>query len=108
MLSQEILENLLESLIEPILLVDSTHTIVYMNKAAIEQDKDRGGASLIGKSIFSCHNENSKKIILEMFERLKNGEKECLESENGSKKSFMRAVRNKSGNLIGYYERYAK
>jgi DUF438 domain-containing protein len=108
MVDSKILDSILQNLVEPIVFIDSNHTISYMNKKGIEQYKDRGGAGLIGKSVFDCHNEHSIRVILELFECLKNGEEECLESENGSKKSFMRAVRNKGGNLIGYYERYEK
>ena len=61
MINLETLVSLLDSIDEEIVLVDTNHKIVFMNRRALENYKDRGGKSLIGESIFDCHNENSKK-----------------------------------------------
>jgi hypothetical protein len=42
--------------------------IVYMNRAAVLGMHKYGGAELIGKSLFSCHNPHSCEIIKEMLE----------------------------------------
>jgi transcriptional regulator with PAS, ATPase and Fis domain len=99
---------LLDSIDEEIVLADTNHKIVFMNRRALEEYKDRGGKSLIGKSIFDCHNENSKKTILEVYERLKNGEDEVELKSTTSVRTFVRSVRDHSGNLIGYFERFEK
>lgn len=46
---------------------DLNATIVYMNKASIANFEKRGGAKLIGQSLFSCHNEKSNQRIREML-----------------------------------------
>ena len=61
---------------------------------------------LIGSSIFDCHNENSKQIILDVFEGLRSREEERLSADNKSQKVYMRAVQNNQGEFLGYYERY--
>lgn len=97
---------ILESIKDPVAFVDSNHIIQYLNKAAIERYAKFGGASLIGASLFGCHNENSKKIILEIFESLQNGEQEKFYGVVRSQRAFMRAVRDENQQVIGYFERY--
>ena len=108
MVKLETLLLLLDSIDEEIVLVDTNHKIVFMNRRALEEYKHRGGKSLIGKSIFDCHNENSKKTILEVYERLKNGEDEVELERSPSVRTFVRSVRDHNGNLIGYFERFEK
>lgn len=108
MVKLETLLLLLDSIDEEIVLVDTNHKIVFMNRRALEEYKDGGGKSLIGKSIFDCHNENSKKTILEVYERLKNGEDEVELERSSSVRTFVRSVRDHNGNLIGYFERFEK
>ena len=61
------LDKLLRSIAEqdraPIVICDTDSCIVYMNPAAIENYRKRGGAEPIGKSLLDCHNERSVKII---------------------------------------------
>jgi hypothetical protein len=76
-----------------------------MNKAAV--DRYKGRPAEIGRSIFDCHNANSKRIILDVFECLMKGEVEKMIADDETMRVFMRAVRDKQGNLIGYYERFA-
>jgi len=108
MVKLETLLLLLDSIDEEIVLVDTNHKIVFMNRRALEEYKDRGGESLIGKSIFDCHKENSKKTILKVYERLKNGEDEVELERNPSVRTFVHSVRDHNGNLIGYFERFEK
>lgn len=98
----------MNSLIEPFLFVDAEHVIRYMNKAAVEHYEKWGGAAILGKSIFDCHNEDSCRMMLEVFEALKSGEEERMISENEKRRIYMRAVRDASGELLGYYERYER
>jgi PAS domain S-box-containing protein len=103
--TEELLRSFIDSLKHAFVFADTEHIIRYMNKAALE--RYRGRPAEVGRSIFDCHNENSKRIILEVFERLKQGEDEKIITDNESHRIFMRAVRDKEGNLIGYYERFA-
>lgn len=100
----DILFSIFNSLKNPIVFTDCNHIIRYMNKAAISHYKE--GSSLLNTSLLDCHNEESVKMIHEVFHDLKSGEDEQLITDNKDHKIYMRAVRNANGELIGYYERY--
>ncbi len=103
-MKKELLENFLNSLKDPFVFVDTDHVIRYMNKAAINTFKK--GASHLGESIFACHNDHSCQIIREIFVKMQEGLEEQLITDNERFRIFMRAVRDSSGKLLGYYERY--
>ncbi len=95
---------LLDSLKDPVLFVDTNHTIRYMNKAAIAKHKQ--GAALIGRSLLDCHKEASQRVLLDHFAALQAGDEERLTGDGPKQRTFMRAVRDAEGRLVGYYERY--
>ena len=95
---------LLNSLKNPYVFVDTEHIIRYMNSAAIA--RYNVGKSLIGRSIFSCHNIASRDMILEIFEKMKSGLTEEIITDNDKHRIYMRAIRDERENLIGYYERF--
>jgi len=100
---ENIFKGILNALDFAIVFVNVTHIITFMNKAAIEHYKDQGGENLVGKSIFSCHNENSKMLILEGLKQLQRGLDKVLLFENEEIKEYMLAVRDNS-TLLGYFE----
>jgi DUF438 domain-containing protein len=104
MVDTSLMAALLESLKDRVVFVDTDHMIRYMNKAAIAHYDD--GAELIGRSVLDCHNENSKRQIIEIFAAMRAGLDERLITDNEKERIFMRAVRDPDGELIGYYERY--
>jgi len=108
MITQEIMYALLDSIIDPIMFVDAGHIIRYMNKQARAVYEKRGYGDLIGKSLFACHQETSRAKILSYFEAFQQGTGEKFVTENKEYKIYMRAVRDKDGNLFGYYQRYEK
>ena len=95
---------LLDSLKQPFVFVDTGHVIRYMNRPAIERYRDR--PAQVGRSIFDCHNEASNRKIVEVFGRLQQGLDEEIITDNQDHRVYMRAVRDRDGNLIGYYERF--
>jgi len=101
-----LLKQILDSLSEPVLVGDTDHKVVYMNRAAA--DHYTGGTALMGTSLLDCHNENSQKMMIEVLEALKAGEDERLISANEKRRIYMRAIRDESGGLVGYYERYER
>lgn len=101
---EEILKAILDALDMEIAFVDTTHTIRFMNKYAVNNYKDRFGNDLIGKSIFNCHNDNSKRPILQGFLELSQGKDKVLVFENEKVKEYMVGVRNENGTLLGYFE----
>jgi DUF438 domain-containing protein len=104
MVNIELMEAILNSLKDPVVYVDNDHIIRYMNKAAIANYAKWG--NVIGKSIFDCHNAHSQEVICEIYAAFEQGEDERIISDNDRHRVYMRAVREKDGQLIGYYERY--
>ncbi|MBD3237685.1 MAG: PAS domain-containing protein [Candidatus Eisenbacteria bacterium] len=101
-----LLAAILDSLPDPVLLADATHTIRYMNRAAAAHYSE--GAALLGRSLLDCHNAESNRVIRETLAAMQAGEQERLISEGEGQRVYMRAVRAPGGELLGYYERYEK
>lgn len=104
MINTELLFSLLDSMKDPLVYVDNDHIIRYMNKTAVERFSKWG--DITGRSIFDCHNEHSKEVILEVYEAFKQGDEERMITDNEKRRAYMRAVRDKDGRLLGYFERY--
>lgn len=100
----DILVHLLDSWNKPVVLVDTNHTIVYVNEPARKSFAKWG--DILGKSIFHCHNEQSCRRIREVFAELLHGRDEVLIADNERHRVYVRGVRDQDGNLIGYFERY--
>jgi nitrogen-specific signal transduction histidine kinase len=98
------LKNLLNSVKDPILFADTNYIVQYMNKAAIEHYEE--GESLLQSNLMNCHNEESQKMMIDILAEMQNGLEEKLITNNEKHRIFMRAVRDKKGNLLGYFERY--
>ncbi len=96
----------LESLKEPVLVADTDHVVRYMNPAAVAHYT--GGGTLLGTSLLDCHNERSNAIIRETLEAFHAGEDERLISASPERRIYMRAARDESGDVVGYYERYER
>lgn len=84
------------------------HEIIYVNKTAIEKYHKWGGGEILGKSILHCHNENSSRIIQDVFEEMVNGLDEKMTINSPKHRVYMRAVRDADGVLVGYFERYER
>ena len=69
-----------------VVICDLEHTIIYMNPAAIASYAKHGGAALLGKSVLTCHNPQSRQTIQRVI--------------------YMVALRDADGTLIGYYEKH--
>ena len=99
-----LLSLILDSWNKPIGFVDTNHEIRFMNKPARRHYSKWG--DVVGKSIFHCHNENSREIIEKAYGELVDGAREVLIVNSGKHRVYMRAVRDEGGALVGYYERY--
>ena len=104
MVDATLMAAILDSLKEPVLVADTDHMTVYMNKAAI--DFYTGGESLIGRSLLECHNEVSQQMMIEILAAMQEGEEEQIITDDEEHRIYMRAVRGRDGRLLGYYERY--
>ena len=94
----------------PVVVCDLTHTIVYMNPAAVVHYGSRGGAGLVGKIIFDCHHPKSSEPIRRVFDWFSADRgNNCVHTmflEAQQKDVYMVALRDEEGNLIGYYEKH--
>lgn len=94
----------------PVVICDLSHTIVYMNPAAVKNYEKRGGEALLGQSIFDCHNEKACEMInkvVDWFKRDKNNNiVYTFKNVKLNKDVYMVALRDEEGNLIGYYEKH--
>lgn len=104
MINATLMAAILNSLKDPLLFADTEHVIRYMNKAAIAYYYE--GASLIGRSLLECNNQQSQRTIIEVLVALQGGEEERLITDNEEHRIYMRAVRDTDGRVLGYYERY--
>ena len=102
--------NLFKSVLETdraaVVICDTNHTIVYMNKVAIKRyHKDLTGASLL-----DCHNSKSNEIILKIVDWFKESRDNNMiytyKNTKENKDVYMVALRDDEGNLIGYYEKH--
>jgi DUF438 domain-containing protein len=107
-MSPKIYDAILDTISSPIVFVDNTHTVRYLNKAARTRYYEKRGVSdLIGKSLFDCHNLSSEKEIKNIHARLEAGEDEVfLKVDQDHFKLTVVGVRDPEGRLIGYYERF--
>ena len=104
MIDASLMAALLDSIKDPVLFADVDHVIRYMNKAAIAHYEE--GTALLGRSLLDCHNAESCRQIKDILVAMRAGEDERLITDNEKHRIFMRAVRGKNGEVLGYYERY--
>ena len=99
-------KSVLEQDEAPIVLCDLHHIIIYMNPAA----KARYKSDLTEKSLFDCHNAETNEMIkrvVEWFAADKSHNKVyTFRNDKENKDVYMIALRNDSGELIGYYEKH--
>ena len=102
------LKYILDAIPYPIVFVDLTHTIRFLNKyAEFEYQQVRGHKDLVGKSILAYHNDKSKEMILAAVERFKkHGGEEFSALSSHNQRIYMTPVRDEQGELVGYFERY--
>lgn len=96
--------NLLDSFKHPVLFADCGHVVRYVNKAAREFYPD--GDKLLGRSLLACHNKKSQQQMSDILRQLEAGLDEVLITDNEKRRLYMRAVRDGTGELLGYYERF--
>ena len=102
--------NLFKSVLETdrsaIVICDTNHTIVYMNKVAVK----RYHKDLTGSSLLDCHNAKSNEIILKIVDWFKKSTENNMiytyKNTKENKDVYMVALRDDEGNLIGYYEKH--
>ena len=105
----EIYEGILDSYPYPIVFVDDTFTIRYLNQnAKYHYYQERGYDDLIGKSIFDCHqSETAKEKIRQGFASIcRNGKPIYLGVNVKNYRFYLQGVKNREGKWIGFFERF--
>ena len=106
----EIYKSVLEADRAAVVICDPEHVIIYMNPTAIRRYDKWGGAALLGRSLLDCHNEKSREIISKVVDwfRADAGHNivYTFHNEKENKDVYLVALRDDSGNLIGYYEKH--
>lgn len=59
--------NWFDEVAYPVTVCDKNGVIVYMNRASIEEFESDGGNKLLGKSLFDCHPEPARAMMIEML-----------------------------------------
>lgn len=108
------LSALLKSLAEqdetPIVICDLNHTMVYLNPVAKAHYARYGGGELTGRSLMDCHPPKACEAIERVVEYFRadpsHNSVYTYHSDKDNKDVYMIALRNESGELIGYYEKH--
>lgn len=108
MLIGELPAAILDAMPYPFVFADLEHVIRYMNRAAIRHyTEERGFKDLLGKSLFDCHNPDSRRRIVEAVEHFQRGGGEIFLKINArNERVFVAPVRDSKGILVGYFERF--
>lgn len=93
-----------------VVICNTEHEILYMNPAAAARYGKSGGAGLVGRSIFGCHNGKSEELIRKVVawfqESTDHNRIYTFRNEKENKDVYMIALRDAAGRLIGYYEKH--
>ncbi len=104
------IQSVLEQDPAAIVICDLQHKILYMNPAAIHRYARRGGAALIGKNLFNCHNARSQEKINAVIRWFAASQDNNMifttHNAQENKDVYMVALRDTAGTLIGYYEKH--
>ncbi len=104
MLDQQFLLDLLDSLPTPILVADTEHRVVYINKAGVDHYPATG--STPGDDLLACHNARSQAVMQRILKAMQHEQlEEEIIADHADRKVYMRALRRADGTLWGYYER---
>lgn len=74
MIDRSQLGELFKGLRAVITVADENGRIVFMNDLAAEHYGDRGGETLLGTDVHSCHNPESQAKIRALYERYRTGD----------------------------------
>lgn len=104
------LKSVIDADLQPVVICNLEHTVIYMNTSAIKRYAKWGGSDLIGRNLMDCHNEDSqKKMIkcLEWFEQdTENNIVFTFHHPKDNADVYVVALRDELGRLIGYYEKH--
>jgi len=102
----EFFKSIIDQDSAPVVICNLDSIIVYMNPASVA----RYHGDLTGKSLKACHNARSNemidKVLAWLAERPENNTVYTSRNDEKNEDVYMVALRDKEGNLIGYYEKH--
>ena len=102
-------QSLIEQENSAVVICDVSHKIIYMNPCAQRQYAKCGGTSLMGTSLLDCHlPESQEKIqrVVDWFRSDRTHNRVFIShNQKHNRDSYMVALRDDVGELIGYAER---
>lgn len=102
----KLLKSIIDQDCAPIVVCDIESVILYMNPSAIQRYRK----DLTGSNLKACHNAKSNEMIdkvLAWFRKSRNHNlMYTFHNEQENKDVYMVALRDETGNLIGYYEKH--
>ena len=105
------LKSVVDNDTDAVVVCDLSHTMIYLNPAAVKRYEKRGGAALVGKSVLDCHNGHSRRMIERVIEWYQKDASHNVVflgfQEKRGEDLYMIALRDENGKLIGYYEKHA-
>jgi len=100
-------KSIIDQETDHIVVCDLSHTVLYLNPKAQERYKDRLS---IGDNLKKCHNQNSNNLIDKTVEWFSKSKENNIVfeaySEKDNRDTYIVALRDETGNLIGYYEKH--
>ncbi len=106
----EFFQSVLDRDRAPVVICDLTHTVIYMNPAAIEHYRRQGGETLLGRSLLYCHSPRSaemiRRVVAWFAENREHNMLYTFRNPEENKDVYMVALRDGDGRLIGYYEKH--
>lgn len=103
-------KSIVETDTAAVVICNCDHEIIYMNPAAVKNYVKYGGAALVGKNLLDCHapksREEIKRVVAWFGESAENNIVFTYYNEKKNRDVYMVALRNDSGELIGYYEKH--
>jgi transcriptional regulator with PAS, ATPase and Fis domain len=92
----------IEKLDGNVIVSDAKGRIIYMNEKALSHYEKDGGINLIGSDLLECHNESSRKKIMEI---MTSGQKNVYTIEKkGKKKIIYQSPWFRNGEFMGIIE----
>ena len=93
-----------------VVICNLDHRIIYMNPAAVINYEKYGGEALVGQNLLNCHNEKSCERIRQVVDWFsQSSDNNIIYTSRDAKRNkdiYMVALRDKEGQLIGYYEKH--
>lgn len=110
MINSQYFKSIIDQDKTAVVICNLAHEIIYMNPAAISQNRADGGEALLGKSLLDCHTPKTREMIEKVVAWFKADRSHnhiyTFHNAKYNRDVYMIALRDEDGTLIGYYEKH--